>query len=289
MRIRNQLLMGAAVAIVACGAPAASASTVGWWRMEDGAAGTTANTIASQVNAAAMEGVAHGTGVRAFSGDVAGPYIHDPISGNTYANATSVFTDINGGFKVAATGQESLLEPASFTIEMFIKGDLAQNPEFKRVIQKEQSGFSPTWQLDMRGTERRLAVRTDHSGTSNDTVTSDANGVFVDSQWHHIAAVYDADGGPGGGGRFQLYVDYTLVATLNLANDGELIYNGKPLFIGDAAAAGNGFTGLMDEVRFTSGTLSTSQFLQVAAIPEPAGLALLAGLATVIRRRSSRG
>jgi len=237
----------------------------GYWRMEDGAAGSTASTIDSEVYNSQMQGVAVGSNL-AFSGEVAAPKIFNPLDGTVSDNSTSLSVGSASHMSVA-DNLFSLHEPETFTIEFFAKWDAA-SADWADVIQKERSGSSPTWQLDVPS-DGRLRVRVDSEdspspgdGESNQNISSSA--VVTDAEWHHVAGTYD-----DATNTLEMFVDYASVGSMTLANGGELFYNGNPLKIGGHRE----FLGLIDEVRLTSGILTPDQFLQL--VPEPSSLMLL--------------
>jgi len=255
-------------------------TTLGYWRMQDGAAGSQATGVSSEVHNDRMASIAATSGLT-FSADVPLSHVLDPVAGTMTPNTGSV--RIGSGNQYFRIDTDTLLhEPSGdFTIEAFVKVDDATT-QYQSILGKQRPG-GVAWQLDVRGNADRLALRTDTQdspnpgdGQFNQTLTSNLNGLIKDNQWHHIAATFD-----DATDLFQLFVDYELVGQMTLANGGELFYDGSPLQIG-----GN-FIGNLDEVRLSGALLTPDEFLR--AVPEPATLVLLGlgGLA-LLRRRKRR-
>ncbi len=262
------------------------AGTVAYWRVEDGAAGTTATALTSLYNNAQTQ--ATGTaGTRTFSSDVIGPLIFDPVARTIYVNNTSVETDSAGRFDVPDT----LTEPREFTVEAFIKSN--STPAWGRVIQKRRgTGGNCSWRLDSRTVNLAIRMDTEDPGPPPSGLFNESSvGSFTlnDGQWHHIAMTY-TDGVAGTtAGVARLYVDYNLDVTFTPSNYGVVQYDGGLFSFAGAPSSGAGLAGLIDEVRFSNGVLTTNQFLRV--VPEPSSLMLLLigalGAALWHRRRRS--
>lgn len=261
-RFHAMAFFGPLVAIV--GAAAVQAATIGYWRMEDGSAGATATSIASEVNASTMDGTAHGDTIL-FDADVPAALVYDPATGAYQANTTSVVfpgtsTSAASHFTVDDnTNTPPLHEPTSFTIETFARID-SSNDRWTAVLGKQRSGTSPAWQWDLRGAAGQLGMRYDTQdspnagdGQSNENFTTSK--IVTDDRWHHIATTYNA-----ATRTFDMYVDYQLARSDQINNDGEIYYNGNPLLIG-TVVGGRPLNARLDEVRYSDTVLGPSDFL----------------------------
>ena len=252
-------------------------TTIGHWRMQDGAPGTQATGIGSEVHNDRMASVSATSGLT-FSPDVPLSHTYDPVAGTLTPNTGSV--RIGSGNQYFDIDTSTLLhEPSGdFTIEAFVKVD-DETERWQSMIGKRRGG-GWTWLLDVRGEvgilADKFAIRVDSedgqgNGQFNQTLTTGA--VIKDGMWHHIAATFDDELD-----LFQLFVDYELAGQMTLANGGELMYDGSPLQIGGS------FIGWLDEVRLSGIALTPDQFLR--AVPEPATLSLLGlGSLALLRRR----
>ena len=265
-----------ASAILSVAAGSASAVTVGYWRLDDGVAGATLTTAASQVNNATLQGTGTGGGTRVFNADVPGQFISDGLNGPIVgSNSTSLQT--NGGF--VDIPFSSALEPTSFTIEFFMKAGATAN--FPGIVTKSSTlaGRPTSWGIGKNSAEQEF-YRVDTAALNNFTQAGGAS--TADGQWHHFALTHDASTGI-----FSLFRDYILIQSGNPT--GDLQYDGASgLRIGGMVAGGSfqTYNGLVDEVRFSNSALTANQLLRIATIPEPASLSLLGlGGAMMLRRR----
>ena len=264
-----------------------AADTILFYRMEDGAAGSAATSLASIGTSSAAAGAQAGGGT--FSADIPAAFIYDPVTNTYYPNTTSVQTDSAGRFDV--TG--SVTEVRNFTAEAFIKSD--GTVQFARILQKQRgTGADASWRIDPRGgtpSSPTHGIRADSQNTvtgygkhNQGTFGSD---LLNTGQWQHVALTY-TDGVEGTtSGVLRLYVDYALSATLTMDIAGVMQYDGNPFMIAGAPGS-NGFIGLMDEVRFSDGILTPDQFLVATPIPEPGTCLMLLFAAcglTLCRRR----
>jgi hypothetical protein len=81
----------------------------------------------------------------------------------------------------------------------------------------------------------------------------------------------------------KIYFDYLEVRSGTTTNP--IVYDDNPLYFGNLAG-GRALDGLLDEIRLTGSVLTSDQFLRVVTIPEPASMAMLAGVPLLaIRRR----
>ena len=109
------------------------------------------------------------------------------------------------------------------------------------------------------------------------------------SGWHEFAVTIDAtNNGPG---RVNLFEDYQLIATSSTTETAVPFLNDY-FTVGSNFVPGDpNFSGLLDEMRISSGILNPSQFLVAATVPEPASAVtsacgLLSLLAFASRRAS---
>ena len=104
-----------------------------------------------------------------------------------------------------------------------------------------------------------------------DALNSDAGASGgADGKWHHYALVIDGDA--TGADRARLYIDSVQAASGALASDVTVPALSATFGIG------TGFTGLIDDVRITSGTLAPAQFMQAEDRTE-----VLPGLLIIVR------
>lgn len=274
---------------------ATDASVIGYWRLEDGAVGTEATTLTSQANSPLLDGTESGS--MFFSDAIPGPLIADGIGGAVVSNTRSLYTTRTGNnyfYVDDNVNSPALHEPTSFTFELFIRADLADVSGFRVIAKKVRgNGYPGSWFLMANAGRILLRVDSNASGQSgpgwNQSIASNVGtvGSIDDGKWHHIGLTYEETGQSSS--VFRLYKDYQLVGSLIPAGpSGKIVYDGGRLEIG-GRSTGNGWQGWIDEVRLSSGVLSSSQFLQ--AVPEPASVlawAPLAGMLLLWRRGRRR-
>jgi hypothetical protein len=90
-------------------------------------------------------------------------------------------------------------------------------------------------------------------GQSNENFTTSK--IVTDDTWHHIATTYDASTRT-----FDVYVDYQLVGSDQINNNGEIYYNGNPLLIGTVVDS-RPLSARLDEVRYSDAVLAPNDFL----------------------------
>jgi len=299
MKMQSLIVSG----LVFASAQVASAVTIGYWQLNDGLAGNAATTIASQVNAPDANGVASGNAggpVPVFSSDTPGPVIRDGLAGSfiTNGNNTSLSFDNTGGVNSTGggvvtiqdpAGNNSLLEPSgNFTVEGFVK--INSHVNFASLVGKARTpGNNASWEIDTNS-NGTLRLRVDSNTTIGTDVAGGGDGQFnqalgtgfnlEDSQWHHFAMTYDA-----AQRRVTLFGDYLQQNTTILGDSGIIQFDDFPLHFGNLAG-GRALDGLLDEIRYSTGILTTAQFLRASPLPEPASASLLIlGAAALMRRR----
>lgn len=280
-------------------AGSANATTIGYWQFQDGIAGANAGSVATQTNGPTLNGTAAAAGgpVPKFDASVVGPKIRDGIGGAIINanNSTSLLFDNTGGINSGSGGvvtvadpggPGSLLKPASFTVEGFMK--VIENINFPLLVGKDANNppvpgpqSDTSWTIDTSNTEK-LRARTDNLVTFNQGIGEGTSPVLNDGLWHHFAATYD-----GTTRDFRLYVDYIQTAQATLS--GGLFYDDTALRFGQGAG-GRAFDGLLDEIRLSDQVLTTNQFLR--AVPEPNSLSMMLfgiiGLWLMGRKRGAR-
>jgi hypothetical protein len=80
---------------------------------------------------------------------------------------------------------------------------------------------------------------------------------LADGQWHHVATTFDA-----ATSNIALYVNYKLMVSKQVSDPLEISSSVEMLRMGGANFPSAGYTNLIDEVRYTSGVLSSNQFLR---------------------------
>ncbi len=319
---RQRWLLGVLGLLVA-GASSSSASVIGYWRFDNdgGAAGSNINTALDSsgngLNANRI-GNAGGT-LKYLSSSLPGVAIYDPLSGTSYAN-TMAAQVVNRTLRVP---NNSLLSPTSpdtsFTFEFFLR-IITEPGGYNSFARRVENGpNSPDnsashdirrWQVDFshgktKGSFGKIRSRWDtpqpggdwnnvsfgdyvyvdtDSGSGNPNDYTGATGDVADEgdgindlvEWHHVALVWDASSS-----QFTIYKDYQAGTTKTL--NGTFVHPDTALDI----VLGSGFEYYIDEIRYTAGALSSSQFLR--AVPEPSSYATMAGLfgvaLLVVRRR----
>jgi len=270
----------------------ASAVTVAYYQL-DGTVGATVGTAAGSVPADA--GTASGAGVSVSSGTLPayaagtpGTIITAGVGGapvnasNTASLSFSTTNNTNTGGRVnlPAVGT-TIYQPASFTIEAFI--NTTQTGSFSNLFSYSRAdGNGATWMLDTNSNGTlRARFDTQALGTSGPTAPGfnqniTTTGAINDGAWHHVAMTYDA-----ATRQILIYRDYVQVGSAIATN--ALVYDNSAAGFG-AGGGGQGYNGLMDEVRLSNAVLGTNDFLR--AIPEPTTAFLSAlGLLGLLRRK----
>lgn len=260
----RKVLMGVLLS-AACGVLASPAA---YWTFEDGQAGAAAESVSSFVNAAVCKGVSDvfgGKGTKpVYDTEVKMPEVWD---GATYAlahpkNERSLRFKVDGvtgsgspvGGEIVLPGSAPLLQPASFTVEAFVKVAGLTGRHALLISKRRQGERGATWSLALNP-EGKLTVRFDTETEANGQKVGQFNQcvngseVLADGEWHEVAVSYDQETHEA-----RLYSDYKLVA--KGVTPAPLIYDDSSLFLG------RGLNGWLDEVRITSEVLHPEQFLR---------------------------
>jgi len=246
--------------LVASGCVLAGDATVGLWRME-GTAGAAVKTLASEVNADAMQATVHGEAE--LSSRVAAPYIYDPATGRPQANRTSLSLKGDAWVEIPfRAGSGPTAGMGSFTFEMLVNP--SGDPR-KTVFGVAKSRLSPAAAGAWVGANfLRQWGQTYYSGSftlPNGRPETWSTGPYTSISrinektlgWRHLALVYDAERK-----RATCILDHWQAEARDVAgvvtwDDGSLCIGGGP--------RGGGFVGEIDEVRVTRAALPPEQFL----------------------------
>jgi hypothetical protein len=140
---------------------------------------------------------------------------------------------------------------ASFTVEAWVRRDVAGVAHC--ILSKGDSQRRNFWiVLD---TSNRIDFRWETSGGTNKGTTS-ASGTIADTNWHHVACVFDQTLGQN-----RIYKDGILVKSSS--DTGTPITSTDPVYIGTRLSSGKTtdyFRGAIDLVRIAPGALYTANF-----------------------------
>lgn len=297
------------VLVFLLGLSQAEAATLVYYQFTGTDGANAASVADSSGNGLTGTGSASGTGavLPKYSNSTPGAVILDGVGGAVInANNTTSVKFENAGADDASplfntgrggriTVSSNLLEPSSFTMEMFVRVD--SNIQFASIVGKERNGGS-TWLLDTNSigatgagepTTSQLRLRVDHQELAlgngspgfNQNISSTSVGQFGDGEWHHIAFTYNDSTNT-----FNFYKDYLAAGSGTITAQGvqDLVYNGGLFYLGNAGG-GRAFDGWMDEVRFSDSILTSDQFLRAAPEPSRAVLWLIGVAACGLRRR----
>ncbi len=249
----------AALAVAVCGA--GRADTIGWWRFEDGAAGTSAASLTNRMDASRLPGSAvgiTGSGLPQFADAFADAVLWNPAESRAEANDRALrFSDGNGNAGRVEIASDAALSPQTFTLEFFFKYEGTGLPDWMPLVgrmngEKTEAFYMRLHKTSETSPQPSISVRF-HSADGTSSISSDfAQATLTDGAWHHVALrVCEVDGT----WQAQCFADYVSVGTCKLT--GPIYYaDGYPLLIG-----GN-FPGLIDEVRLSNEILEPSEFLR---------------------------
>ncbi len=205
-----------------------------------------------------------------FNGTLSGttPYVAG-ISGQALS-----FDRTLGSFVTISADNALNWSGSAFSFSLWIKTSTTEQLTF--FFSKHESGFHNGYggALNQHNSGSFGAANAASFYVSGSDQTTSA--VINDDTWHHLAFVYDA------GISQSIYVDGVNLATTSTPS--AITGNSVPLILGGMwlGAPTSTYTGLLDEVRLYNHALSAGEVATLAiAIPEPAGFAALAGLATL--------
>lgn len=261
-------------------------ATIGYWTAE----GNSHQSSVTGLTTTASSSVA-------YSSEVVGPQIFDPITGLTRSNTSSFnFSSALARLQVA---DHASLDQSSFTWEFFI--NLKEQPNsWDTFLTRKASGLG--YQIDFDhstlaafGNVRTRWDTSPTSGASGNNRTAAGGKIYVDQDdslkvytqntqvdpWHHVAMTWDASTKT-----FQIYTDYQLITSQT--TNGPL-FDTSWLAGVDIGKSNSGTYGLlMDEIRFSSAVLGTDDFLRVVPEPSKAMLTVLGLTSGLMVRRRKR-
>ena len=267
---------------MASGSPA-TAETIGYWRFEEGAAGThPAGTVDEIIDSSSYGN--HGTAqphALGETGNMVDLTYSSDVPGSTI-NPGELSNDLSMNFGpwgwkgrcILVDDDDSLDLTTAITLEAFIKWTGESQEGSNGIITKwGGGGASYFMRLDASGKPQFYL-----SGSAG-TGALTANTAVSANVWTHLAATWSTSDNT-----MRLYIDGNQVGSTGYS--GTINVGTTSVEIGRLAES-NPFTGNMDEVRISNAALSPSEFL--IAVPEPSMLTLLAaglGLAFCLRRRN---
>ncbi len=244
------------------------AQTIGYWRFEEGASGSTATTAGSILDSAAALNPGNPNGSPTYSSDVA-----ESSLSNGLTNGSSLQFDGINDFVLVPT--DSALNAATeFTVEFWMRSNDLKN-DLALLVDKSH-GFGDITGWFFQSNSSGLVGFGAGSGSSFPSVSSLDN--LFDDQWHHLAGTYD-------GNDLEFWVDGVLQGTNSI---GSYNTNTRDIRFGNARNGGRFFSGSLDEVRISNRALNRSEFLTSVPEPSSAVLALAAMSAFSFRRRRKR-
>lgn len=247
------------------GPAGAEESVLGLFRFE-GTPGQTLAKPGGEPSLGTLAGwAARGVGDPVYQLDTPAAYLYDPISGVSLVNKSCL--NFNGSQRVEMTfpnTQPPLSTLTSFTLELFFKpasenagwiGGKTRNSD-KAASFALQPLFLPQQRQTMCGAmlldgdRRPLRWTTGHALSSSRIHERNLD-------WRHAALVFDTSRKT-----LTVYTNYFESASQKVSDGWKL--DNAPLAIGGLAAGspGQGFRGLIDEVRFTAAALGPAQFLR---------------------------
>lgn len=259
----------------------AHADTIGYWRFEEGAVGSTAAAPGS-----VLDSSGHGLNATPFNG----PVYSSSVSSYAGAIGSTRSMQFNGASQRLFIDDNPILQLThSLTIEAFIKPEplVPGTANVGQILFRgdNRPGLDPYF-LAFEGTGNTLVFGVTDAAQNGATV--EFSGVAFD-QWLFVAGTLD-----DATGKMKLYVNGNLVSstTTSVRPLGALDPNWSPglsIACDPTGQYGEYFNGWIDEVRLSNVALDPSQFLM--PVPEPGSAAVFclgAGIWFVCRRLSRR-
>ena len=250
----------AALAVAVCGA--GRADTIGWWRFEDGAAGTSAASLTNRMDASRLPGSAvgiTGSGLPQFADAFADAVLWNPAASRGEANDRALrFSDGNGNAGRVEIASDAALSPQTFTLEFFFKYEGTGLPNWMPLVGRMNGGNKEAFYVRLHQTtgtspQPSISVRF-HSADGTSSISSDfAQATLTDGAWHHVALCVFQDGTAW---NVKAYADYQVIGWRDDLTGPVAFAAGYPLLIGGA------FPGLIDEVRLSDSVLDPKEFLR---------------------------
>ena len=250
----------AALAVAVCGA--GRADTIGWWRFEDGAAGTSAASLTNRMDASRLPGSAvgiTGSGLPQFADAFADAVLWNPAESRAEANDRALrFSDGNGNAGRVEIASDAALSPQTFTLEFFFKYEGTGLPNWMPLVgrmngEKTEAFYVRLHQTTGTSPQPSISVRF-HNADGTSSISSDfAQAALTDGAWHHVALCVFQDGTAW---NVKAYADYQVIGSRALTTGPVAFADGYPLLIGGA------FPGLIDEVRLSDSVLDPKEFLR---------------------------
>lgn len=288
MNYRTMVKIGILILTFGFGAVTVEASTIAYWRFEEGAflSDSGPNSLPDLTQGGSSDAT-----VYALPGTGPGAYFSNPIpqTGQTNTSASNFGTAKTAYLQ---SPSNSLFNVDAFTVEAYVNHTMATTAnEHQYVIgQWNTTGDQRGWALGISrstnpvgGLQHNLFLLLSDDGASAETVSM---GYALETDHDYFLAVsFDSTAG------INFYVkdlESGAVTTVNVANplSGSLFHSTAPLDIGTAVArTTHEWTGLIDELRFSDVALSSDQCL---IVPEPGTISIIAMGALLYVRRLRR-
>ena len=226
------------------GMPFASATVVAHWQFNEGRAGARASATTNAIPDASGNGH-HLT--------AAGSPLPQYTVGATNYGATSalMFTSGTDRLHTAQTAVFNFGLNDSFTLEAVVR--TAAGASFTgNLVGRDWGSNLPSWWFRLESGSPRFLIAQDGGPEPNVTASAAVN----DGNWHHVAAVRDAENR-----KLRVYVDYTLAGEVSDTTTTPPT-NAQSLVVGAFNTGTRQLEGEMDLVRVSSRALSPAEFVQ---------------------------
>ncbi|MHC4346881.1 MAG: LamG domain-containing protein [Planctomycetota bacterium] len=229
--------------------PAVTDGLVGWWKMDDAAGETVADSSGKGNNGKVFGATKWGKG-------------HVGKGSLEITNYQEGENLTSGGVTIP---DSPMLRPSRFTVAMWVKfTEVAKQKAMARVFQKGNDNTETMIILggggaDNRGNSNPAIAFAMATETRGDVHSVKAPGQFAGGKWYHVAASYD-------GSDMVLYVDGKVAAKKTIGQIELVAVEGEPLIIGNRAPnMDRGFYGDVDDVRMykASSTVLKARYLKV--------------------------